>query len=86
MIDYYQEIAAAIDEGGADSIYLNNGFWDESLYRLKKGKFCGSVKKIHGKLWQEAHEIYTGFSFADRTRCCRLNSNSSAACPFSCSD
>lgn len=53
---YYHEIATIIDEGGADSIYLHYGVWDESLYRLKKGKFWGLVKKIHDKLWRAAHE------------------------------
>jgi sulfide:quinone oxidoreductase len=53
---YYHEIAAIIDQGGADSIYLHYGIWDKSLYRLKKGRFWGWVKKIHNKLWRTMHE------------------------------
>lgn len=53
---YYQEIVAIIGAGGADSIYLHYGVWDEQLYRLKKGKFWGWVKSIHDKLWRAAHE------------------------------
>ena len=49
---YYHEIAAIIDAGGADSIYLHYGIWDESLYRLKKGRFWGWAKEGHDALWR----------------------------------
>lgn len=53
---YYHEIATIIDEGGADSIYLHYGIWDESLYRLKKGRIWSRIKRIHDKLWRAANE------------------------------
>lgn len=53
---YYHEIATIIDSGGADSIYLHYGIWDEHLYNLKKGTFWVWVKRFHDRLWQAAHE------------------------------
>ncbi|HEX6123958.1 MAG TPA: FAD-dependent oxidoreductase [Pyrinomonadaceae bacterium] len=53
--EYYHEIAAIIDAGGADSIYLHYGIWDDSLYRLKKGHFWGWAKDVHDKLWRARH-------------------------------
>lgn len=52
---YYHEIATIIDQGGADSIYLHYGVWDDSLYRLKKGRIWSWAKRIHDKLWKLAH-------------------------------
>lgn len=52
---YYHEIATIIDEGGADSIYLHYGVWDEILYNLKKGRFWSWTKEIHDTLWQVFH-------------------------------
>ena len=52
---YYHEIATIIDEGGADSIYLHYGIWDESLYRLKTGSLWSWAKHIHERYWQIAH-------------------------------
>ena len=53
--EYYHEIAAIINAGGADSIYLHYGIWDDTLYRLKKGKFWGWAKEIHDRFWQIKH-------------------------------
>lgn len=53
--EYYHEIAAVINAGGADSIYLHYGIWDDSMYRLKKGHFWGFAKDIHDKLWRDRH-------------------------------
>lgn len=53
---YYHEIASIIDQGGADSIYLHYGIWDESLYRLKKGPIWGLVKRLHDRIWQTRHK------------------------------
>ena len=53
--EYYHEIATIIDAGGADSIYLHYGIWDDSLYRLKKGKFWGWTKEIHDRFWRAKH-------------------------------
>jgi len=52
---YYHEIATIIDAGGADSIYLHYGIWDEQEYRLKKGRFWSYVKQLHDKLWRVHH-------------------------------
>jgi sulfide:quinone oxidoreductase len=52
---YYHEIAAVIDQGGADSIYLHYGIWDENLYRLKKGKFWSLAKSFHDAYWRAKH-------------------------------
>jgi sulfide:quinone oxidoreductase len=53
--EYYHEIETIIDSGGADSIYLHYGIWDDSIYKLKKGHFWGWAKGIHDKLWQARH-------------------------------
>ncbi len=53
---YYHEIASIIDEGGADSIYLHYGVWDENLYRVKKGSIWGIVKRVHDRIWQTRHK------------------------------
>lgn len=52
---YYHEIAAVIDTGGADSIYLHYGIWDDSLYRLKKGRFWSWAKEAHDRFWRAKH-------------------------------
>ena len=53
--EYYHEIAAVINAGGPDSIYLHYGIWDEELYRLKKGRFWGFAKDAHDAIWQAQH-------------------------------
>lgn len=52
---YYHEIAAIIDQGGADSLYLHYGIWDDYLYNVKKGKFWSWAKNMHDSLWQSYH-------------------------------
>jgi sulfide:quinone oxidoreductase len=52
---YYHEIAAIVDAGGTDSIYVHYGIWDEELYRLKRGRFWGIAKAAHDTLWQADH-------------------------------
>ena len=52
---YYHEIAAIVDAGGPDSIYLHFGIWDEELFNLKKGRFWGFAKQAHDALWQAQH-------------------------------
>ncbi len=54
--EYYHEIAAIIDAGGPDSIYLHYGIWDDSLYRLKKGRFWGWAKDSHDAFWLMKHK------------------------------
>jgi sulfide:quinone oxidoreductase len=53
--EYYHEIATVIDAGGADSIYLHYGIWDDVTYRLKQGQFWGWAKNIHDKVWRARH-------------------------------
>ena len=55
LTEYYHEIAAVIDAGGPDSIYLHYGIWDDSLYRLKKGRLWGWAKGAHDSLWRTKH-------------------------------
>ena len=52
---YYHEIATVIDAGGADSIYLHYGIWDDSLYRLKKGRIWSWAKEAHDRFWRAKH-------------------------------
>ncbi len=49
---YQHDIAAIIDEGGDDSIFLHYGLWDETLYGLKIGKMWGRMKSSHNQLWE----------------------------------
>lgn len=53
--EYYHEIATIIDAGGADSIYLHYGIWDDDLYRLRQGRFWGFAKSVHDLVWQARH-------------------------------
>jgi sulfide:quinone oxidoreductase len=53
--EYYHEISTIINAGGAASIYLHYGIWDDTLYQLKKGKFWGWAKEIHDRFWQSRH-------------------------------
>ena len=53
--EYYHEIKAIIDAGGADSIYLHYGIWDDVQYNLKKGRFWSWAKSIHSDFWQVKH-------------------------------
>jgi sulfide:quinone oxidoreductase len=48
---YHHDIAVIIDEGGEDSIFLNYGIWDETLYGLKIGKMWSRMKQEHNQLW-----------------------------------
>jgi len=54
--EYYHEIAAIIDAGGPDSIYLHYGIWDDTQYRLKKGRIWGWAKEAHDSLWRTKHQ------------------------------
>jgi sulfide:quinone oxidoreductase len=54
--EYYHEIVTIIDAGGPDSIYLHYGIWDDSLYRLKKGRFWGWAKDSHDAFWLMKHK------------------------------
>ncbi len=54
---YYHDIATIIDQGGADSIYLHYGFWDDSVYRLKTGSMWSLAKRVHDKIWRTKHQV-----------------------------
>jgi sulfide:quinone oxidoreductase len=53
--EYYHEIDTIIDAGGADSIHLHYGIWDDKVFSLEQGKFWGWAKNIHDRLWQAHH-------------------------------
>ncbi len=55
---YYHDIAAIIDEGGDDSIFLHYGVWDETLYGLKMGKMWSRMKNEHNQLWDVVRDHY----------------------------
>ncbi len=55
---YYHDIAAVIDEGGDDSIFLHYGVWDETLYGLKTGKMWSRMKNQHDQLWEAVRDHY----------------------------
>jgi len=52
---YHHEISTIIDQGGADSIYLQYGIWNDELYRLQEGTLWSWVKSIHDRYWQAVH-------------------------------
>jgi sulfide:quinone oxidoreductase len=53
--EYYHEINAIIDAGGADSIHLHYGIWDDMNFALRQGRFWGWAKKIHDRSWRAKH-------------------------------
>ena len=53
---YRHEIAAIIDEGGADTIFLHYGIWNETLYHLKEGKMWSRMKNKNNQLWETVRE------------------------------
>jgi sulfide:quinone oxidoreductase len=53
--EYYHEIDTIIDTGGADSIHLHYGIWDETVFSLKQGTFWGWAKTIHDRAWMARH-------------------------------
>ena len=55
---YCHDIAAIIDEGGEDSIFLHYGVCDETLYGLKMGKMWSRMKQEHNQLWEVVRDHY----------------------------
>jgi sulfide:quinone oxidoreductase len=53
--EYYHEINTIIDAGGADSIYLHYGVWDDEVFALRKGTFWSWAKNVHERFWQARH-------------------------------
>jgi sulfide:quinone oxidoreductase len=56
---YHHEIAVIIDEGGADSIFLHYGIWDDCLYHLKEGRMWSRMKNTNNQLWETVGEGFT---------------------------
>jgi sulfide:quinone oxidoreductase len=52
---YYHEINSVIDAGGADSIHLHYGIWDDDLYRLQKGRLWSWAKNLYDSYWLAKH-------------------------------
>jgi sulfide:quinone oxidoreductase len=52
---YHHEIAAIINAGGPDSIYLHYGIENGALHSLRKGKFWGWAKEAHDAFWKGRH-------------------------------
>lgn len=55
LAEYYHEIKTIIDAGGADSIYLHYGIWDDETFSVRKGSLWSWAKNIHDRFWQARH-------------------------------
>lgn len=53
--EYYHEINMVIDAGGADSIHLHYGIWDDKVFSLKRGTFWSWAKTVHDRFWLARH-------------------------------
>jgi sulfide:quinone oxidoreductase len=53
--EYKHEVKYIIDEGGANSIYLHKGLWEDTGTELRRGRFWGWAKRIHEMYWQRQH-------------------------------
>src|SRR6266498_1902520 len=49
---YDHELMMVIDEGGADTIFLHKGLWDDNSFTVKQGRFWGWAKRVHEKYWE----------------------------------
>lgn len=56
--EYYHEIKTIIDAGGADSIYLHYGIWDNETFSVRRGSFWSWAKNIHDRFWQTKHGYF----------------------------
>ena len=56
--EYYHEIKTIIDAGGADSIYLHYGIWDDNVFSVRKGSFWSWAKNAHDRFWQSRHGFF----------------------------
>jgi sulfide:quinone oxidoreductase len=54
-IEYKHEIAAVIDQGGRESIYLHYGVWDGVMHSRQHGMFWSWAKRIHDSFWVAVH-------------------------------
>jgi len=52
---YDHELMMVIDEGGADTIFLHKGLWDEDSFTVKQGRFWSWAKRVHEKYWEYRH-------------------------------
>jgi sulfide:quinone oxidoreductase len=53
--EYYHEINTIIDAGGADSIHLHYGIWDDRAFSVRKGAFWSWAKNVHDRFWRARH-------------------------------
>ena len=54
--EYNHELKYIIDEGGAGSIYLHKGLWDNTNTEFKQGRFWSWAKRVHEKYWLQKHD------------------------------
>jgi sulfide:quinone oxidoreductase len=54
--EYNHELKYVIDEGGADSIYLHKGLWDNARTEFRQGRFWSWAKRVHEKYWLQQHD------------------------------
>lgn len=52
---YHHEMMLIIDEGGAETIYLHKGLWDDQKSTVRQGRFWSWAKRIHEKYWLVSH-------------------------------
>jgi sulfide:quinone oxidoreductase len=52
---YDHETMLVIDEGGADTIYLHKGLWDDQPAIVRQGRFWSWAKRVHEKYWLASH-------------------------------
>ncbi len=55
-VEYQHEVKYVIDEGGADSIYLHKGLWDNSGTEFRQGRFWSWAKRVHDEYWLRQHD------------------------------
>jgi sulfide:quinone oxidoreductase len=53
--EYEHEMKLVIDEGGLDSIFVQQGLWTDEAASVKQGRFWGWAKRVHEKYWQHQH-------------------------------
>jgi sulfide:quinone oxidoreductase len=54
--EYNHEVKYVIDEGGADSIYLHKGLWDDTRAEVRQGRFWSWAKRVQEKYWLQKHD------------------------------
>ena len=52
---YIHEMRLVIDEGGADSMYVQKDMWTDEPANVRQGRFWGWAKRVQEKYWEAAH-------------------------------